>query len=97
MMKIVNGYVCTSGCDVAVAKKGKDPKNPHDDPVKQAQLGAKNPAKAAKIEARKRLDASLSDDAVSYGGRLAGLIGAQATGSTPAAAPSVGAVLDVLA
>lgn len=37
-MRVVNGFVCQSGCDVALAKKGIDPKNPHNDPVKARQL-----------------------------------------------------------
>jgi hypothetical protein len=39
-MKIVNGYACQTSCDVTAAKRGLDPRNPHDDPVKQAQLDA---------------------------------------------------------
>lgn len=38
MFKIVNGYACTSGCDVAAAKKGKDPENPTGNPVKEKEL-----------------------------------------------------------
>jgi len=37
-MKIINGYVCQSGCDERLARQGKDPRNPHADPVKQKQL-----------------------------------------------------------
>jgi hypothetical protein len=39
-VKIVNGYVCQTTCDVTAAKKGLDPRNPHDDPIKAAQLNA---------------------------------------------------------
>jgi hypothetical protein len=28
MISIVNGYICTSSCDVAAAKQGKDPAAP---------------------------------------------------------------------
>jgi hypothetical protein len=40
-MRIVNGYVCMTSCDEAVARRNIDPKNPHDDPVKAAQLAEK--------------------------------------------------------
>jgi len=62
-MQIVNGYVCQTSCDVAAAKKGHDPKNPHDDPVKAAQLAASDPMAALKV----------STEAVQFGGALAGL------------------------
>lgn len=38
MFAVVNGYPCTSTCDVAVARKNIDPRNPHNDPVKKEQL-----------------------------------------------------------
>lgn len=103
MFKVVNGYACTSGCDVAVAKKGIDPRNPRNDPVKQEMLDAKDPAKAARKaveEAREaRLDPRRSDDpAVVYGGALAGR-SAPATGAASAAVGTVsplGTRLDVL-
>jgi hypothetical protein len=38
MFAVVNGYPCTSSCDVAVARKNIDPRNPHNDPVKAEQL-----------------------------------------------------------
>ena len=62
-MQIVNGYVCQTSCDVAAAKKGHDPKNPHDDPVKAAQLAASDPMAGPKPSA----------EAVQFGGALAGL------------------------
>jgi hypothetical protein len=62
-MQIVNGYVCQTSCDVAAAKKGHDPKNPHDDPVKAAQLAASDPMAAVKD----------ANEAVQFGGALAGL------------------------
>ena len=62
-MQIVNGYVCQTSCDVAAAKKGHDPKNPHDDPVKAAQLAANDPMAALET----------SPQAVQFGGTLAGL------------------------
>jgi hypothetical protein len=38
MFAVVNGYPCTSACDVAVARKNIDPRNPHNDPLKAEQL-----------------------------------------------------------
>ncbi len=32
MISIVNGYICTTSCEVASAKKGKDPSAPHGSP-----------------------------------------------------------------
>ncbi|MBH0238246.1 hypothetical protein [Methylobrevis albus] len=103
MFKVVNGFACTSGCDVAVAKKGVDPRNPRNDPVKQEMLDAKDPAKAARKaveEAREaRLDPRRSDDpAVVYGGALAGRATA-ATSTAPAGvgtASPLGSRLDIL-
>ncbi len=37
-MKIINGYVCQTACDERAARQGKDPRNPHADPVKQQLL-----------------------------------------------------------
>ena len=33
MISIVNGYVCTSSCDVASARQGKDPSSPPGSPA----------------------------------------------------------------
>ncbi len=75
-MQIVNGYVCQTGCDVAAAKKGHDPKNPHDDPVKAAALAeqkglatGKAPVDAAGVAT----ESAFAVEAVQFGGRLAGL------------------------
>lgn len=38
MFAVVNGYPCASSCDVAVARKNIDPRNPRNDPVKAEQL-----------------------------------------------------------
>lgn len=38
MFAVVNGYPCTSTCDVAVARKNIDPRNPRNDPLKTEQL-----------------------------------------------------------
>lgn len=42
MISIVNGYVCRSGCDEAVAKKGRDPRNPSGDPVRTEMLAQRD-------------------------------------------------------
>ena len=70
-MQIVNGYVCATSCDVSVAKRGHDPKNPHDDPVKAAQL-----ALAKGQVPKDGLGASTPPDAVravQFGGTLSAL------------------------
>ena len=33
MISVVNGYVCSSSCDVEAAKKGKDPSSPTGSPA----------------------------------------------------------------
>lgn len=38
MFAVVNGYPCASSCDVAVARRNIDPRNPRNDPVKAEQL-----------------------------------------------------------
>ncbi|WP_181699697.1 hypothetical protein [Chthonobacter albigriseus] len=88
MYKIVNGYPCTSGCDVDLARRNVDPRNPRNDPVKQAELDAKDPAKAVaeEIRAAASVNAAAADrdrpsygPAVSYGGGI----------SEPPAAPAI--------
>ncbi len=71
MFRIVNGYVCTSGCDVAAAKRNADPRNPRNDPVKAAELAEEKALRSGKP------DAKASDifkvqptGAVSFGGAL---------------------------
>ncbi len=55
-MKIINGYVCRTSCDERAAKQGKDPRNPHADPVKQRLLAeadalkGKRPKDAGRVE-----------------------------------------------
>lgn len=51
MLQVVNGFICMSGCDVAAARRGADPRNPTQDPVKQALLDRADPAKAARSAA----------------------------------------------
>jgi len=72
-MQIVNGYVCQTGCDVAAAKKGHDPKNPHDDPVKAAALAEQKGLATGKAADAKPTDGGFAVEAVQFGGRLAGL------------------------
>lgn len=48
MLQVVNGFVCMSGCDVAAARRGADPRNPTKDPVKQALLDQADPMKATR-------------------------------------------------
>lgn len=38
MFAVVNGYPCNSTCDVAVARRNIDPRNPRNDPAKAEQL-----------------------------------------------------------
>ena len=38
MFAVVNGYPCASSCDVAVARRNIDPRNPRNDPLKTEQL-----------------------------------------------------------
>lgn len=95
-MQIVNGYICATSCDVSVAKKGHDPKNPHDDPVEAAQLAL------AKGQVPKDGDGGLSaqgaEPAVQFGGALSALrsvsVGADATNGS---ASGLGARVDRLA
>ncbi len=55
-VKIINGYVCRTSCDERAAKQGKDPRNPHADPVKQRLLAeadalkGKRPKDAGRVE-----------------------------------------------
>jgi hypothetical protein len=84
-MKIVNGHVCATSCDERVARRGVDPRNPREDPVKQAALDAqagKPPPRAGTI----------SPDAVSFGGALSGM-----SAGRSATAPSFGGRIDVAA
>lgn len=42
MVSVVNGFVCQTGCDEAVARKGRDPRNPKDNPMKAAALAIRD-------------------------------------------------------
>ena len=52
-MRIVNGYVCMTGCDVRVAKQGVDPENPRRDPVKQQMLDAERALRTGRPDPEK--------------------------------------------
>ena len=88
-MRIVNGYVCQTGCDVAAARRGHDPRNPHDDPVKAEKPdAARHPERAGGPGGDAPIglspDGGFAVEAVRFGGRLAELgpaRGSVATGS----------------
>jgi hypothetical protein len=46
VIQVVNGYLCMTGCDVAAARRGEDPRNPTGDPAKQALIDRAHPAEA---------------------------------------------------
>ena len=58
MFAVVNGYPCTTSCDVAVARRNIDPRNPRNDPLKAEQLAeadvlkGKTPADGSRDAAR---------------------------------------------
>ena len=74
-MQIVNGYVCQTGCDVAAAKKGHDPKNPHDDPMKAEALAEAKGLASGRDATRGGVDVAaqtgFAAEAVQFGGALA--------------------------
>ena len=80
-MKIVNGFVCECQDDARLAKRGIDPDNPHNDPLKQRELEEKRgQVKVEPVEETqasvldpKRLDESADAGAVQFGGALATL------------------------
>lgn len=96
MIKVVNGFVCASSCDVALARKGIDPKNPHNDPVKAEQLKEQKALAGGKVVddapagvvGSERVEAL---GAVSFGGALRALNARQPSPS------SVAPVVDLLA
>ncbi len=79
-MQIVNGYVCQTCCDVAAAKRGKDPAHPDIDTTKPGQTDRSGQPLHPFSDAAKT-------PAVTFGGALARVDGAaNAAGSS--AAPS---------
>jgi hypothetical protein len=96
-MSMVNGYVCTSSCDVAKAKRGEDPHPALGSDGGVADTGQKRPS-----------DASNADNpAVIFDGALSALTGvtqlasvapaADALTSDPATARRPGSAVDLLA
>ena len=82
MIAYVNGYVCTTPCEAAAARKGKDPFAPPGTPPGQTTKG-----KTA------RLDGQL---ATTFGGVLANLSQTNAITPTGAPSPSNQPVLNIL-
>jgi hypothetical protein len=84
-VSFVNGYLCTSCCDVAKAKRGE---NPHPKPGETA----------AQAGEASRTDPS-SNRAVTFGGALADLLDANAARATQTIDPSqmTGNLIDRLA
>ena len=77
MFKVVNGFPCTNNCEVALARKNVDPKNPHNDPLKARALEAERALRSgqpAPLDAT-RVNAA---DAVQFGGSLASRLPAPA-------------------
>jgi hypothetical protein len=109
MFKVINGFVCTSGCDERLARKNVDPRNPHNDPVKQEQLDQKDPTKAIEkaiedVRAQRfdprRNPAADPDQAVLFGGSLQAEnshVPSTASREERLAAPAPGALVDVYA
>jgi hypothetical protein len=77
VISFVNGYLCTSSCDVAKAKRGVDP-HPKADP-READ------GKADKSDAI-RLASELGDPAVVFGGSLSTLAPARVNATVAAQA-----------
>jgi len=105
VFKVVNGFVCTSGCDEHLAKKNIDPRNPRNDPVKQEQLDQNDPSKfiekvieeaqEAGLEAR-RNPHDLHGPAVVLGGSLSDRGGGSAGQSAPEPQSVTGARLNIV-
>ena len=75
-MQIVNGYVSQTGCDVAAAKKGHYPKNPHDDPIKAEALAEQKALTTGKTDQATGATATqtaFAVEAVRFGGSLSSL------------------------
>jgi hypothetical protein len=76
VMKIVNGFVCNCEKDTRLAKRGINPANPNNDPVKQQQLDAKHgviPSKSVEEGKPGDFDPNRqASGAVAFGGSLAG-------------------------
>lgn len=106
-MQIVNGYLCECTDEVKLAKRGIDPDNPKQDPLKQLELDARHgdldaiekleESKSSGPDFRKPRD-PFADEAVRFGGALRGSVSASLSSSSTA--PDAGATdrgLDILA
>lgn len=91
-MQIVNGYVCQTCCDVALAKKGKDPAHPNADPSKAGkadkpgQPGSSSPTGSAD-QTQGVQSSNAARPAVTFGGALAWVNGVDST-AQPTQPPS---------
>jgi hypothetical protein len=74
-IQVVNGYVCQSCSDVALAKKGVNPSHPQDDPSSPNY-------NAASAKADKAKEAGVVTASVVFGGSLSGLNQTPAAGGT---------------
>jgi hypothetical protein len=63
MITIVNGYICTTSCDIAAAKQGKDPNAPPGSPPGVSSADAKTSSFAG--QPATTLDGLLKDRTIS--------------------------------
>jgi hypothetical protein len=63
MVSVVNGFVCQSGCDEAMARKGRDPRNPKNDPAKAEALAIRD----GKVDANGEVAGAKTARTVSFG------------------------------
>jgi hypothetical protein len=80
MITYVNGYVCTTPCEAAAARKGKDPFAPSGTPP-----GQSGPAQTGKTDKKSGIDGQL---ATVFGGALANQNANTTNAVTPTGAPS---------
>jgi len=83
MIAYVNGYVCTTPCEAAAARKGRDPFAPPGTPPDQSRKNDKTPS----------ID---GQPATTFGGVLANLNPTNAITPTGAPSPSNQSVLNIL-
>lgn len=81
-MKIVNGFVCQTCCDERVAKRGIDPRNPHEDPVRQQRIDEEDALKG-KPPKRHGAEPTAASDAAAV--------------AATASLPGLGRLVDILA
>lgn len=87
MTSIVNGYPCSNCTDTSLAKRGIDPRNPTNDPVKAEELD---------VRAGKPPKQSEPSSAVEFGGALEGLNASTQAGQT-SRNPAKGLIVDLAA